>query len=53
MGGGNPTCAGRIALLPEDCLIGSVVVMKTRSWIAIGLAAVATAAATTVTDLPA
>jgi hypothetical protein len=33
---GKPTCAGRITLLPADCLAGSVVVMNIRRWIAIG-----------------
>ena len=44
--GGNPTCAGRITLLPADCLASSVVVMNIRRWIAIGVAAVAAATAT-------
>src|SRR5438105_6555544 len=48
-GGGNPTCAGRIALLSADCLVGSVVFMNIRRWIAIGLAAAAAASATTAT----
>jgi hypothetical protein len=45
--GGNPTCGGRITLLPTDCPVGSVVVINTHRWIAIGLAAAAAAAATT------
>jgi hypothetical protein len=47
--GGNPTYAGRITLLSADCLVGSVVVMNIRRWIAIGLAAIAAASAATTT----
>ena len=47
--GGNPTYAGRITPLSAGGLVGSVVVMNIRRWIAIGLAAVAAASATTAT----
>jgi hypothetical protein len=47
--GGNPTYAGRITLLSADCLVGSVVVMNIRRWIAIGLAAIAAASAAATT----
>ena len=50
MGGGNPTCAGRIALLPTGCLTSSVVVMNMHRWITIGLVAVAAAATATATS---
>jgi len=49
MGRENPTSAGWIALLSAGGLVGSVVIMDTRRWIAIGLAAAAAAAAATTT----
>jgi D-alanyl-D-alanine carboxypeptidase len=47
MGRENPTSAGWTALLSAGGLVGSVVIMDTRRWIAIGLAAAAAAAAAT------